>query len=175
NCSFCWLNTSLPRSTHSVACSRAWRARLRIYSRLSSALERRASRVSLPERGAYSMPTTAPKPNPARNHPRLVPSLSDINFASCQCLTYSDVSTHFREIQFLRSDLQPCGSRNNANLRQQLGHSNHHETGANRGKGNGMRDSMRGFTLIELLIVIAIILIIAAMAIPNLLHSRIAA
>ncbi len=31
---------------------------------------------------------------------------------------------------------------------------------------------MRGFTLIELLIVIAIILIIAAMAIPNLLHSR---
>src|SRR5438093_10172824 len=38
-----------------------------------------------------------------------------------------------------------------------------------------MRDSMRGFTLIELLIVIAIILIIAAIAIPNLLHSRIAA
>src|SRR5712691_7067571 len=33
----------------------------------------------------------------------------------------------------------------------------------------------RGFTLIELLIVIAIILIIAAIAIPNLLHSRIAA
>ncbi len=33
----------------------------------------------------------------------------------------------------------------------------------------------RGFTLIELLIVIAIILIVAAMAIPNLLHSRIAA
>src|SRR5438309_6483646 len=32
----------------------------------------------------------------------------------------------------------------------------------------------RGFTLIELLIVIAIILIIAAIAIPNLLHSRIA-
>ncbi len=33
----------------------------------------------------------------------------------------------------------------------------------------------RGFTLIELLIVIAIILIIAALAIPNLLHSRIVA
>ncbi len=32
-----------------------------------------------------------------------------------------------------------------------------------------------GFTLIELLIVIAIILVIAAIAIPNLLHSRIAA
>src|SRR5438128_5942479 len=102
-----------------------------MYSRLSSAFERRASRVSLPERGAYSMPTTAPKPNPARNHPRLVPSLSDINFASCQCLTYSDVSTHFQEIQFSRSDLQPCGSRNNANLRQRLGRSNHHQSGAN--------------------------------------------
>ena len=33
----------------------------------------------------------------------------------------------------------------------------------------------RGFSLIELLIVVAIILIIAAIAIPNLLHSRIAA
>ncbi len=33
----------------------------------------------------------------------------------------------------------------------------------------------RGFSLIELLIVVAIILIIAAIAIPNLLRSRIAA
>lgn len=38
-----------------------------------------------------------------------------------------------------------------------------------------MRRDARGFSLIELLIVVAIILIIAAIAIPNLLRSRIAA
>ena len=38
-----------------------------------------------------------------------------------------------------------------------------------------MRSNARGFSLIELLIVVAIILIIAAIAIPNLLKSRIAA
>jgi type IV pilus assembly protein PilA len=38
-----------------------------------------------------------------------------------------------------------------------------------------MKESTRGFSLIELLIVVAISLIIAAIAIPNLLRSRIAA
>jgi len=38
-----------------------------------------------------------------------------------------------------------------------------------------MRTDHRGFSLLELLIVVAIILIIAAIAIPNLLRSRIAA
>src|SRR3954469_9944873 len=49
-----------------------------MYSRPSSALARICSRVSVPERGAYSTPASAPKPSPARNHTMLLPSRSDI-------------------------------------------------------------------------------------------------
>ena len=38
-----------------------------------------------------------------------------------------------------------------------------------------MRSKLAGFSLIELLIVVAVILVIAAIAIPNLLRSRMAA
>src|ERR1700733_8801502 len=44
-----------------------------------------------------------------------------------------------------------------------------------RGAKGGLMRSAKGFSLIELLIVVAIILIIAAIAIPNLLQARIAA
>lgn len=42
-------------------------------------------------------------------------------------------------------------------------------------KESGSRDPQKGFSLIELLIVVAIILIIAAIAIPNLIRARVAA
>src|SRR6476646_5067936 len=78
-CSFFWLTTSLPRSTHWLTVSRASRPRFFRYSVPSCAVFLIASRVSRPERGAYSTPIRAPKPRPARNHRKLLlPSLSDI-------------------------------------------------------------------------------------------------
>ena len=44
-----------------------------------------------------------------------------------------------------------------------------------RARGKELCDEPKGFSLIELLIVIAIILIIAAIAIPNLLQAKMAA
>jgi len=77
--SFFRLTTSLPRSTHWLTFSRASRPRFFRYSLPSCALFLMASRVSLPERGAYSTPNNAPNPSPARNHMKLLPlSLSDI-------------------------------------------------------------------------------------------------
>jgi type IV pilus assembly protein PilA len=50
-----------------------------------------------------------------------------------------------------------------------------HHNPDSRAQQSNARTADRGFSLIELLIVVAIILIIAAIAIPDLLHARIAA
>src|SRR6476661_8219972 len=77
--SFCCPTTSLPRSTHWLTVSFASRPRVFRYSPPSCAVFLMASRVSRPERGAYSTPISAPKPRPARNHRKLLLlSLSDI-------------------------------------------------------------------------------------------------
>src|SRR6266571_8196582 len=79
SCSFFWLTTSLPRSTHWLTVSLASRPRVFRYSPPSCAVFLMASRVSRPERGAYSTPISAPNPSPARNHRKLLLlSLSDI-------------------------------------------------------------------------------------------------
>ena len=49
------------------------------------------------------------------------------------------------------------------------------DIGASFGKGRFVRRNQKGFSLIELVIVVSIILIFAAIAVPNLLRSRIAA
>src|SRR5215468_722884 len=90
---------SRPRSTQSLACERAFWARCRIYSRPSSAFERRASRVSFPDRGAYKTPATAPTPKPAKNQRKLLLLLSDISFLLLN-LRCPNVSTRPHETQF---------------------------------------------------------------------------
>src|SRR5437016_4422111 len=70
-----------------------------MYSRPSSALERSASRVSFPDRGAYRTPATAPTPKPAKNQRKLLLLLSDISFLLLN-LRCSNVSTRSNETQF---------------------------------------------------------------------------